>query len=80
MSASEERSAATGLEPDEHALLEAVVGKRLTGFEQAPNRGHFDSGDWRDDEPLYLTFEDGSRIAVYARGWHDSGGLYVESA
>lgn len=64
----------------EHAeVLEAFMGKRLVGFAQEPSRaGQHNSGHWRNAEPLYLTFEDGSILSVAVSGWHDSGDLFIE--
>ena len=58
--------------------LTSCVGKRLVSFSQAPNQGNFATGDWRDDEPLYLTFQDDTQLIISAGGWHDSGSLYIE--
>jgi hypothetical protein len=65
------------LESEEVAVLQRFVGMKLIGFSQAPNTGDFDSGDWRDDEPLCLTFEDGSVLKIEALGFHGSGGLVI---
>lgn len=59
-------------------MLETFVGKKIAGWSQDPNAGDFSSGDWRDDEPLCLTFDDGSVLKIRACGWHDSGVLLVE--
>ncbi len=72
-----EQEITSALDADDQVLLQTFVGKRLIAFAQAPNRGNFNDGDWQDDEPLHLTFEDGSVLVVWCRGWHDSGGLYV---
>ena len=68
----------SGLEPEAISVLESFVGKRLASYAQAPNAGNFDIGDWRDDEPLLLTFEDGTVLSVRASGFHGSGGLSVD--
>lgn len=67
----------SGLDAESAKLLQTFVGKRLYGFSQAPNAGNFDTGDWRDDEPLLLTFEDGTVLSICASGFHGSGGLSV---
>lgn len=60
-------------------VVKSFVGKTLVRYEQQPNRGNFALGYWADDEPLNLTFDDGSVLSIFAGGWHSSGSLYVES-
>jgi hypothetical protein len=68
----------SGLDEEARDVLASFVGKKLYAFEQAPNGGDFDTGHWCDDEPLRLTFEDGSVLEIHAFGWHNSGDLHVD--
>lgn len=64
---------------DERRILSGFTGKTLAGFAQEPNQGNFEQGDWQDDEPLLLTFTDGSVLSIMPLGWHQSGSLVVEA-